>query len=62
MVGIDTDEYVLHAKGPGHPFSKQRVRAEVLASIAYVDFVVLMSGRRKNHADYELIRGSVRSG
>jgi D-beta-D-heptose 7-phosphate kinase/D-beta-D-heptose 1-phosphate adenosyltransferase len=41
VVGLNGDASVSKLKGPGRPVNQQQARAEVLASMAFVDFVIL---------------------
>jgi len=41
VVGLNTDSSVARIKGPGRPLSVERSRAEVLASLVFVDYVIL---------------------
>jgi len=41
VVGLNTDRSVRELKGPGHPIIDERGRAEMLAALACVDYVVL---------------------
>lgn len=41
VVGLNGDASVFKLKGPGRPVNQQQARAEVLASMAFVDFVIL---------------------
>jgi len=41
VVGLNTDSSVARIKGPGRPLSGERSRAEVLASLVFVDYVIL---------------------
>jgi len=41
IVGLNSDASVRQIKGPGHPIVPQDERAELLASLACVDFVTL---------------------
>ena len=43
VVGLNTDSSVKAIKGPDRPIVPERERAEVLASLASVDYVVLFS-------------------
>ena len=43
VVGMNTDASVRKLKGPGRPVNREKDRAEVLAALACVDFVVLFS-------------------
>ena len=44
FVGINADEAVAAAKGPGRPLVAAEARAALLAAMACVDYVVLMPG------------------
>lgn len=41
VVGLNTDASVRRIKGPGRPLSGEQSRAEVLASLVFVDYVIL---------------------
>ncbi len=41
VVGLNSDRSVEQLKGPGHPIIDQQGRAEMLAALACVDYVVL---------------------
>lgn len=41
IVGVNSDRGVREMKGPGRPIVPERERAEVLASLAYVDAIVI---------------------
>jgi len=41
LVGLNTDESVRKIKGPQRPINPEALRAEVLAGLACVDFVIL---------------------
>ncbi len=41
VVGVNTDQSVRRLKGPGRPVNTETDRAEVLAALACVDYVVL---------------------
>lgn len=43
VVGLNADRSVRKLKGPGRPLTPQRERAEILASLAAVDFVTIFS-------------------
>ncbi len=43
VVGLNTDASVRRLKGPGRPVNSQKDRAEVLGSLAAVDYTVLFS-------------------
>ncbi len=43
VVGMNTDASVRGLKGPGRPVNRENDRAEVLAALACVDFVVLFA-------------------
>ncbi len=44
VVGVNDDASVARLKGPGRPLVPQEERAELLAALAPVDFVVVFSG------------------
>ncbi|MGB5882239.1 MAG: adenylyltransferase/cytidyltransferase family protein [Thermoanaerobaculia bacterium] len=44
VVAVNDDESVQHYKGPGRPIVPAHERAELLAALAAVDFVVVFSG------------------
>ena len=52
LVGVDTDEYLHRVKGDGHPFFSQKIRAQILAALSCVDWVVILDGPRKQHSDF----------
>ncbi|MCK5135329.1 MAG: D-glycero-beta-D-manno-heptose 1-phosphate adenylyltransferase [Bacteroidales bacterium] len=41
VVGLNSDASVSRLKGPGRPVNPQQARAEVLAAMAFVDFVII---------------------
>lgn len=41
VVGLNSDDSVTRLKGPGRPVNKQQARAEVLGSLAFVDYIIL---------------------
>jgi rfaE bifunctional protein nucleotidyltransferase chain/domain len=41
VVGLNSDESVTRLKGPGRPLNNQQSRAEVLAALAVVDYVII---------------------
>ena len=43
VLGLNTDDSVKKLKGPGRPVNSERDRAEVLAALEAVDYVVLFS-------------------
>lgn len=45
-VGLNSDRSVRELKGEGRPINAQDDRAEVLAALACVDFVVIFDGKR----------------
>jgi rfaE bifunctional protein nucleotidyltransferase chain/domain len=45
IVGLNDDESTRHIKGPGRPLMVQEDRAEILAALEYVDYVVIFSER-----------------
>ena len=45
IVGLNDDESTRHIKGPGRPFIAQRDRAEILAALEFVDYVIIFSER-----------------
>lgn len=45
IVGLNSDESVRMLKGPSRPVNSQEDRAEVLAALASVDYVVIFSER-----------------
>ncbi|MEK6631236.1 MAG: adenylyltransferase/cytidyltransferase family protein [Acidobacteriota bacterium] len=45
IVAVNDDEAVRHLKGEGRPVMPQRVRAELVAALRGVDYVVVFSGR-----------------
>jgi len=44
FVGINADEAVAAAKGPGRPLLPEQARSAMLAALACVDYVVIMRG------------------
>jgi rfaE bifunctional protein nucleotidyltransferase chain/domain len=46
VVGLNGDDSVRELKGAGRPINNERDRAEVLAALACVDFVVIFSEKR----------------
>ena len=46
VVGLNSDRSVRELKGEGRPLNTQEDRAEVLAALACVDFVVIFDGKR----------------
>ena len=45
-VGLNTDRSVRELKGEGRPINRQDDRAEVLAALGCVDYVVIFDGKR----------------
>jgi len=43
VVGLNSDESIRYIKGPKRPIIPQEERAEILASIRYVDYVVIFN-------------------
>ncbi|HER07386.1 MAG TPA: D-glycero-beta-D-manno-heptose 1-phosphate adenylyltransferase [Bacteroides sp.] len=41
VVGLNSDDSVRRLKGTGRPLNPQQARAEVLASLAFVDYVIV---------------------
>lgn len=41
VVGLNSDDSVRRLKGTGRPLNPQQARAEVLASLAFVDYVII---------------------
>lgn len=41
VMGLNSDASVSRLKGPGRPVNPQQARAEVLAAMAFVDFVII---------------------
>ena len=52
IVGLNTDDSVSRIKGPERPVNKQEARAMLLASLSFVDAVVLFD----EDTPYELIK------
>ena len=52
VVGVNADSSVKKIKGPGRPVNSQRARAEVLAALECVDFIVFFA----SSTPLELIR------
>jgi rfaE bifunctional protein nucleotidyltransferase chain/domain len=46
VVGLNSDRSVRELKGPGRPLNAQDDRAEVLAALGCVDYVVVFDGKR----------------
>jgi rfaE bifunctional protein nucleotidyltransferase chain/domain len=46
IVGLNGDESVRELKGPGRPVNREQDRAEVLAALESVDYVVIFPERR----------------
>ena len=46
LVGLTADAHVRALKGAGRPIMPQRARAELLAGLAAVDYVVIFNGAR----------------
>lgn len=46
VVGLNSDRSVRELKGEGRPLNTQEDRAEVLAALSCVDFVVIFDGKR----------------
>jgi D-beta-D-heptose 7-phosphate kinase/D-beta-D-heptose 1-phosphate adenosyltransferase len=44
VVGLNSDSSVRALKGKGRPINNERARATVLASLSFVDYVVIFSG------------------
>jgi rfaE bifunctional protein nucleotidyltransferase chain/domain len=51
MIGLNSDDSVTRIKGPGRPLQDEWSRAMILASLGFVDYVVLFS----EDTPYELI-------
>lgn len=49
VVGLNSDRSVRELKGEGRPLNPQDDRAEVLAALSCVDFVVIFEGKRATH-------------
>ena len=47
IIGLNTDNSVSRLKGENRPVKDQDTRAEILASLVYVDFVISLSGSSK---------------
>lgn len=45
-IGLNSDQSVRELKGPGRPVNPQDDRAEVLAALGAVDYVVVFDGKR----------------
>lgn len=45
ILGLNDDESTRYIKGPGRPLMVQEDRAEILAALEYVDYVVIFSER-----------------
>jgi len=45
IVGLNDDESTRHIKGPGRPLMLQEDRAEILAALECIDYVVIFSER-----------------
>ena len=45
MVAVNDDESVRALKGPGRPVMKEHDRAELIAALRSVDYVLVFSGR-----------------
>ncbi len=43
VVGLNSDDSVTRLKGPGRPLNNQQSRAEVLAALAVVDYVIIFA-------------------
>ncbi|MBN1132546.1 MAG: D-glycero-beta-D-manno-heptose 1-phosphate adenylyltransferase [Bacteroidales bacterium] len=43
IIGLNSDNSVHRLKGPGRPVQDQQTRAEILASLFFVDFVILFA-------------------
>lgn len=41
VLGLNSDESVSRLKGPGRPRNKEQARAEVLAALAVVDYIII---------------------
>ena len=52
VVGLNSDASVTRLKGKGRPLNPQQARAEVLASLAFVDYVIIF----EEDTPLELIR------
>lgn len=52
FVFLESDENVRQTKGENRPINTQNIRAQVLSSLQYVDYVILLP-RMKNDADYD---------
>lgn len=49
VVGLNGDGSVRELKGEGRPLNPQEERAEVLAALGCVDYVVIFEGKRATH-------------
>lgn len=54
FVLLESDEYIKKAKGNERPINPQTIRAEILSSLRFVDFVVLIP-RIWTNQDYDAI-------
>lgn len=44
LVGVEPDDFLKINKGPGRPIFSQLARAEILASLSAVDYIVVLRG------------------
>jgi rfaE bifunctional protein nucleotidyltransferase chain/domain len=49
VVGLNGDESVRELKGEGRPLNSQEDRAEVMAALEAVDYVIIFSEKRADH-------------
>lgn len=56
LVCLESDENVKRLKGPGRPINSQKDRAAVLASLACVDFVLLLPKMEKDNDYLNLVK------
>ena len=59
MVLIESDESIKKLKGKDKPINRQKERAELVASLGFVDYVILLEGI-KNDSEYDKIVSLIR--